>query len=50
MADDTSKKIDELQATVNRLSANFEAYAAQHPPAYVSIWLSIFMLNSLSEF
>ena len=30
------KKIDELTATVNRLSANFDAYAAQNPPAYVS--------------
>ena len=31
------KKIDELTATVNRLSANFDAYAAQNPPAYVSV-------------
>jgi len=27
-------KIDELTATVNRLSQSFDAYAAQHPPAY----------------
>lgn len=40
MADSTEvilrqeKKIDDLTATVNRLSANFETYAANNPPAY----------------
>jgi len=38
MDDDTikrqEKKIDDLTASVNRLSADFQAYAAQYPPAY----------------